>query len=310
MTTQETDDRLLKALKFEDGIKKGKFTVLPGHVLDAFSDIVYKGEERGVSTGWYNLDQFYRVKKGELCIVTGVPSHGKSEFVDALMMNLAVEQGWKFAMYSPENKPFARHLRKLVEKYAGKPVRVEPKVEGDKPLVMKGEELTRAIEFVHNHFRWVDLVGESTCIANLTEWFAFEILENKIDGVLIDPWGDIEHKRPGKWSETEYISFMLTHLREFARLHNVAFWIIAHPKMMQRGKDGNFPKPTMWDISGSAHWRNRADVGICVYRQDLRKHEVEIDVQKVRFKSTGTPGSAFFTYDWGSGRFAQQYAGG
>ena len=59
---------------------------------------------KGVSSGWKSVDQHYRVVPGELTVVTGVPNSGKSEWVDALMCNLAVQHGWTFALCSMENK--------------------------------------------------------------------------------------------------------------------------------------------------------------------------------------------------------------
>ena len=41
---------------------------------------------------------------GELTIVTGVPNSGKSEWIDALLINLALREQWTFAMCSMENK--------------------------------------------------------------------------------------------------------------------------------------------------------------------------------------------------------------
>jgi twinkle protein len=280
--------------------------VRPADLLAKLEANIMRGEDRGVSTGWANLDQFYTVKKGELCIITGVPSHGKSEFLDALMHNLALHHGWKFAMFSPENKPFERHLRKIIERHAGCSVRIEGDY-GRPPTLMNGKKLSEGYQFAHEHFRWIDLAGESTTLGNMCEWFSHEIIENGIDGIVIDPWGDIEHKRPARMNETEYISFMLTQLREFARAMNVALWIVAHPRIMQRGKDGKFPMPSLWDISGSAHWRNRADVGLVVYREDLKKHELKVEVAKVRFKSTGKPGTAHFSYDYQSGRISPMF---
>lgn len=41
---------------------------------------------------------------GELSIVTGVPNSGKSEWIDALLCNLAEQCGWSFALCSMEKK--------------------------------------------------------------------------------------------------------------------------------------------------------------------------------------------------------------
>jgi twinkle protein len=52
--------------------------------------------------------------------VTGIPNSGKSEWLDALAVNLAAAQGWRFALCSLENDRLG-HLVKLVEKRVGKP---------------------------------------------------------------------------------------------------------------------------------------------------------------------------------------------
>lgn len=41
---------------------------------------------------------------GELTIITGVPNSGKSEWIDALMVNLADRFGWRFGLCSMEKK--------------------------------------------------------------------------------------------------------------------------------------------------------------------------------------------------------------
>ena len=69
----------------------------------------------GVSTGWHNVDRIYTVVPGQLTVVTGIPNSGKSEWVDALSVNLALSNDWRFAAFSPENGKEA-HAMKLIEK--------------------------------------------------------------------------------------------------------------------------------------------------------------------------------------------------
>ena len=45
-----------------------------------------------------------QVIPGELTIVTGVPNSGKSEWIDALLANLAEQHDWCFALCSMEKK--------------------------------------------------------------------------------------------------------------------------------------------------------------------------------------------------------------
>ena len=45
-----------------------------------------------------------QVVPGELTIITGVPNSGKSEWIDALMVNLSDQFGWRFGLCSMEKK--------------------------------------------------------------------------------------------------------------------------------------------------------------------------------------------------------------
>jgi twinkle protein len=46
-----------------------------------------------------------QVVPGELTVVTGVPNSGKSEWLDALAVNLMKGHGWSIAYCSLENPP-------------------------------------------------------------------------------------------------------------------------------------------------------------------------------------------------------------
>jgi twinkle protein len=80
-------------------------------------------------------------------------------------------------------------------------------------------------------------------------------------------------------------------------------FFVAHPKQLQRKQDGTFPVPTLYDISGSANWVNKADVGIVVHRDD-EKGAVDVFVRKVRRKEIGIAGGyQTFLYDVARGTY-------
>jgi twinkle protein len=95
----------------------------------------------------------------------------------------------------------------------------------------------------------------------------------------------------------------------FARFNDVLVILVAHPKKMQ--KQGNkFDVPTLYDISGSAHFYNKADYGLCVYRKGRPEdqgggyeNQVEIHIQKVKFKHLGECGAVELKYNYNNGRF-------
>jgi twinkle protein len=67
--------------------------------------------------------------------------------------------------------------------------------------------------------------------------------------------------------------------------------------------------PTLYDISGSANWANKADIGIVVHRDPASDpFRAEIHVRKVRFKSVGKIGSVALRWDRATGRYSEESA--
>lgn len=87
----------------------------------------------------------------------------------------------------------------------------------------------------------------------------------------------MEHNRPRNLSETEYVSQFLSKIKTFAKSNSVHVWLVAHPKQMQAWKGA---APNLYDISGSAHFNNKADVGIVVHRDMLSKKDDRSDAPK------------------------------
>jgi twinkle protein len=252
-----------------------------------------QGFERGHSTGWQALDRLYTVRPGELTLVTGIPSSGKSNWLDCLLVNLARLHGWSFAVFSPENLPLEQHMAAIAEKYLGLPFH-----DGPTPR-MSRSELDAALAWAAEHFTWVMPSSED-------DWTIERILgigrqlcfRAGIRGLVIDPWNELESVKPPAMTETEYVSHVLKRVRVFARMRGVHVWIVVHPAKLYRDK-GTYPVPTLYDCSGSANWRNKADNGLVVWR-DLATDdcdEVQLHVQKIRFRHVGRRGMCRLYYD-------------
>lgn len=257
-----------------------------------------QGRRRGAPTGWSSVTELYSVAPGQLTVVTGVPNSGKSEWVDALMVNLAETMNWRFALCSFENPP-DEHVTKLVEKRLRKPFFDGPRAR------MTEAELSGAIDWVADHFSFIRADDDAPTIDWLLETATGAVLRYGIRGLVIDPYNEIEHRRGNGQTETEYVSQMLGKVRRFAVAHGVHVWFIAHPaKMLREG--GKIPVPSLYDISGSANWVNKADVGIVVHRQPGEgQAPTEIYVKKVRFKWVGLQGMATLDYDRATGTYAE-----
>lgn len=263
--------------------------------LSAKIDELYEhGWERGVSTGWDELDRLYTIRPGEMSVVTGIPNSGKSNWLDALTINLARDHGWHFAMFSPENQPLEDHMARMMEKWANLPFAEGPTPRIDRP------SLVIAKEWLKQHYTWI-LPNDDTdwTIETVLDRAKVLVLRKGIRGLVIDPWNELEHELKPGVTETIYTGQVLKHARQFARRYGVHVWIVAHPQKLYRDRDsGSYPVPTLYDISGSANWRNKADNGIVVWRDFSDVHTpVEIHVQKVRFRQIGRIGMAKLVYE-------------
>jgi twinkle protein len=252
-----------------------------------------KGRTPGVSTGWPEMDKYFTVQPGELTVITGTPGSGKSNWLDALLVNLASNHDWITPIFSPENQPLAKHASRLMEKFIREPFRAGPTKR------MSPERRDEAMEWVSWYFPMIAPPDESDwtldMIFKTTEAL---IRRHGARALVIDPWNELEHIQPSNMTESQYIGLCLRRVRQFSRRTSVHTFVVAHPKMLQRTKDGAFPMPTMYDISGSAHWYNKPDNGLIVYR-DKSKPEapVEVHVQKIRERDTGEVGQVDFRYN-------------
>lgn len=263
---------------------------------DDFLRMYDEGVPRGISTGWDGVDKNWRVQPGQLMVVTGIPGHGKSEWVDALCCNLAQDHGWQTAMYSPENYPVRLHMMKLAEKLVGKPYNPGPHER------MTRAEAANAKDWIGRHFLWI--MPEKPSLDEIIDKARALVFRKGIRCLVIDPWNEVEHLRPQGMTEAEHVSESLMRLRRFARKHELLVIVVAHPRLLDKKPDGSYPVPTPYDISGGAMWRNKADNCIAVYANPTDPNGcVEIHVQKVKFKLFGMVGVAPMRWDRVTGRY-------
>lgn len=254
------------------------------------------GDEEGVSTGWLNMDNHFKLFKGHLNVLTGIPNSGKSEWLDDMMMNTIKNNNWRWAIYSPENLPAKMHFQKLIEKCCNKSMTYEGDKIDRETLVEEIEHLSEMIDLVipeENEMTLDDILAK----------IKSSVFRTGIDGFIIDPWNEIEHELKSGQTETDYVSLSLAKIRRFARRHDLSAWIVAHPAKLYKDKSGEYPVPTLYDISGSANWRNKADNGFVVWRDFQGDQITKVYIQKIRFKNTGKLGEVGFRWDWKTGNY-------
>jgi twinkle protein len=260
--------------------------------LDRLNDLFDKGTGTGFSTGYPSLDTIYTIAPGQLTVVTGYPSSGKSNFVDQIMVNLARSWDWKFAVCSFENQPEV-HIARLIEIYTGKKF-FSGQFRMDRP------EMEEAFQFVKDHFLFIDSGEEPSTLDSILERAKVAVKRMGIRGMVIDPYNYIEMDRSNT-TETEAISSMLTRVQKFCKANEVHTWFVAHPAKINRsGVDQ--PRPDGMSISGSMAWWAKADCGLTIHRQP---DHVEVAVWKCRYRWVGTQGETTLIYDRHSGTYRE-----
>lgn len=283
-------DSLLKCIADAPETKiEGVFTVSDfEQSLDALFEF---GMQKGVTIGHDCFDRLCSFETKRLCVVTGIPGSGKSEFIDEIAERLNMRYGWRFAYFSPENAPLAYHASKLIEKFTGKRFNKQNLGYGEYKQVK--EHLEQSFYFIapHNDFR----------LDTILEKAKFLVRRKGIKALVIDPYNRLEDESTGQ-NETKYISKQLDRLTNFAQQNDLLVILMAHPTKLSKNKDGVVEAPTLYDISGSANFYNKADFGIVVHRNRIEEM-TEVHVQKVKFRHLGECGTALFKYNLNNGRY-------
>ena len=260
--------------------------------LDA---IFEHGLQQGVTIGHQNFDKLCSFETKRLCIVTGIPASGKSEFIDEIAERLNIRYGWRFAYFSPENAPLEYHASKLIEKFTGKHFSKQHLGWG---------EYKHVKNHIENNFFFIS-PKEDFKLETILDRAKFLVRRKGIKALVIDPYNRLESEQ-GNRSETLYISQTLDKLTNFAQRNDILIILMAHPTKLPKNKDGVIEVPTLYDISGSANFFNKADFGIVVHR-DRINNTTEVHVQKVKFKHLGECGTAIFKYNLNNGRYVPYY---
>jgi len=260
-------------------------------------DLYEHGIQSGLKIDQNIIDEFITWESGRLAIVTGIPSSGKSEFVDYLVAKLNIKHGWKAAFFTPENYPLKFHYSKLFEKLVGKRF---------SQISTTELEWDMAYDYIRDNFFYI-LNEEDFTVKSILDSAKILIKTRGIKVIVIDPYNKLEHKYTD--SETQYISRFLDQIIQFAKINDVLIFLVAHPKKMSKTGTGKIEVPSLYDISGSANFYNKTDYGITVHRvtddQNVMQNEVDVYFQKIKYKHLGKQGIVHLNYDYITGRFNQ-----
>jgi twinkle protein len=247
------------------------------------------GYPKGAKARIENFDDYLTFVPGQLTMITGIPGHGKDEFANLIMANLARHEGWTWGICSFEETP-QQTSTKLMEKYIGKSFDFRQ----EKSNRINQIEYERSLIFVDDHFKFMDTENIETDLISVLSLAEKMVRRFGIKGFCINPWNWLEHQRDSFMSETEYVSVALSKIIQFAKRFQVHIFLMAHPTKVQKSDKKKYDVPTLYSISGSANFFNKTHNGITVYRD---VETVDIHVQKVKQSWLGKVGLCQFTYN-------------
>ena len=261
------------------------------HLMQCINDIYNHGLPQGLYTHVRNLDELFRLDRGRVITITGVPNYGKSEFVDFLTTTYNKLYGMKTLYFSPENQPLSFHMAKLVSKYTNKKLKDASKTEVNNTALYVCDNFYFCNYQIINKLSQIMDIGETV------------VKENNVSIIVIDAYNKVEAERPNELSETEFVSKVMDKLCNFAIQYNVMVILVAHPrKMAYDNSSQSYYCPNAYDINGSANFYNKSDFVFTVHR-DFDREETIIKCDKVKFKNYGKIGECRLKYDIDSGNY-------
>ena len=243
------------------------------------TDFVQHGFKPGYQAGLSNFDKIFSTYTGQFITVTGIPSSGKSDFVDQLVVGYNINYKWKTAFASPENAPTYLHAHKLMRKvWQGMPT----------PGDINTSQWKKVAEHINDNFFFIDM--ERYTLESVLRKGAELVKRKGIKCLVIDPFNKIRDVDCNTEDVNKYTMEYLTKIEVFAKKFDVLVFIVAHPTKMYKDKDGKIEEPNMYNIKGGGEWYDASYHGILVHR-DYEAKTVKAKVLKVKFQNLGENGA-------------------
>jgi len=258
-------------------------------------DFVTNGFKPGYQIGLPNFDRIFSTYTSQFITVTGIPSSGKSDFVDQMVVGYNQNYNWKTAFASPENAPNYLHAHKLMRKVWGNMPQRED---------IGGAKWNEVADHVNDNFFFIDM--EKYTLESVLRKGAELVKRKGIKCLVIDPFNKVRDKNASSLDVNLYTMEYLTKIETFAKKYDVLVFIVAHPTKMYKNSDGKIEEPNMYNIKGGGEWYDASYHGLLVHR-DYERKNTKVKVLKVKFQNLGDNGAeCFFTWEPKSGRFVPQ----
>ena len=261
-------------------------------IQDELTEFIQEGFKPGYQIGLDNFDDIFSTYTGQFITVTGIPSSGKSDWVDQMAVGYNMKYGWKTAFASPENKPTFLHAHKLIRKFwKGMPKKED----------IGTDRWNKVAKHINDNFFFLE--NERYDLDSVLKKGAELVKRKGIRCLVIDPFNKVKMKTKREMSIPDYTMEYLAKIEVFAKKYDVLVIVVAHPTKMYKDAAGKIEEPTMYNIKGGGEWYDASYHGLLVHR-NYEEKTVKVKVLKVKFQNLGQNGEeAHFKWDHQSGLY-------
>lgn len=232
--------------------------------------------KQGLGIGCF-IDEHLRFKPKQVNIILGHDNVGKTYWINWYFLNLALQHGLTFCLWSGENQS-GQILRDMVQMYAGRPFKQ-----------LSYDEIHRHTAYIEQFFTFVD----NSKLYKPEDLFDL-FVKSEADVCLIDPFTGLDRQMS---FEGNY-NFMNA-ARQFVNSTGKTIYINTHPNtesgrnanLYQEGEWKGHLKPPLKDhIEGGKAFLNRCDDMFVIHRLIKHpewKYSTWINVEKVKDVETG-----------------------
>jgi len=272
-------------------------------VWDDILDLYRNGDEETIkpkSKDFKDFNKIFSILMGQLTTVTGIPSSGKSNWVEWFVTQLICDHdNLKASFFSPEHLPMKKHHEVLAEKVVGK--KFGSSEFGNR---MNEDELIKYRDWSKDKiYLTAPERGELVSWDWLLERFKEQCFKYGCNIFVIDAFNKVKRKNGESLSE---IGETLAKITAFCQAYDVHVFLIAHPTKMPKIQGSEkYEMPDLYSVKGSGDFRDQTHNGLCVHR-DYETGEVIVKNLKAKFKNqgSGSIGSfVTFNYDLNNGRY-------
>lgn len=267
-------------------------------IREDVEELITNGFKPGYQIGLPGFDDIFSTYTKQFITVTGIPSSGKSDFVDMMCLGYNTNYGWKTAYASPENQPFEEHIRKLLRKKLNKMVTRDD---------LGTQDFNDAFKHINSNFFFIE--KERYDLDEVLDKAAELVKRKGIKVLVIDPYNKISMKGKTKMNLNDYTMEYLAKIDAFVRKYDCLVILVAHPTKMYKNDKGKLDEPNFYNVKGGGEFYDASYHGLCVHR-DYEEKTVGVRVMKVKFQNLGENNAKKdFTWDPKSGNY-QPIGGG